>query len=72
MTRLEALQWCWDNLSINDNKFLWEEVENTIGGVYFEELKYMGFISRWFDWQENRSRVYLTSLGKTYCEELFD
>lgn len=71
MTRLEALKWCWENLSDPDNNFKWDEIENTIGGVYFDELKYMNFISRWVDWQENCIHVHMTSLGKAYCEEMF-
>ena len=72
MTRLEALKWCWDNLSNVNNRLSWKEIENVIGGVYLEELKYMGFISRWFNWQESRYYTYLTQLGKLYCKELFD
>lgn len=71
MTRLEALKWCWDNISSTDNTFLCEEVEGTIGSVYFNELRHMDFIFRWFDWETNRTRVHLTSLGKAYCEEMF-
>ena len=71
MTRLEALKWCWENLSDPNNNFRWEEVEDTIGGVYFEELRHMDFISRWFNWQENRTCVYMSWLGKAYCEEMF-
>ena len=71
MTRLEALKWCWENLSDPNNNFKWDEVENTIGGVCFEELSHMDFISRWFNWQENRTYVYMTLLGRAYCEEMF-
>ena len=71
MTRLEALKWCWENIANPDNNFLWEEVEGTISSVYFNELRQMDFISRWFDWEANRTRVQLTWLGKSYCEEIF-
>lgn len=71
MTRLEALKWCWENLCDPNNNFKCVEVESTIGVIYFEELKHMDFITRWYDWEENRTYVHMTSLGESYCEELF-
>lgn len=72
MTRLEMLKWCFENISESDNGKTWEEVYSTIGGIYLEELIHMGFVSRWYDFANDCHRVYLTWLGKAYCEEIFN
>ena len=72
MTRREMLRWCWENISDENNTLItWKDMESAIGGIYVEELKLMGFISSWYDWDADTYRVYLTWLGKAYCEEMF-
>lgn len=71
MTRLEVLKWCWENISDENSKLTWKDMESAIGAIYVEELKYMNFISSWYDWVDDTYRVNLTWLGKAYCEEMF-
>lgn len=72
MTRLEMLKWCYENISEPDKSKTNEEVFSAIGRMYLEELHHMGFVAQWYDWGSNCHRVFLTWLGKEYCEEIFN
>lgn len=71
MTRLEMLKWCYENIAHPDNNFTYNDVKDVIGEEYIFELKRMGFLLSWFDWESYRSCVQLTVLCTSYCEEMF-
>ena len=71
MTRLEMLKWCFENIAHPDDNVTFNEVKDVIGEEYIFELKQMGFLLSWFDWETHRFCVHLTVLGKLYCEEIF-
>lgn len=72
MTRLEALKWCFENIANPNNNYTVKDVSDTIGTKYWEELELMCFIFTWYDWENRRSQIELTDLGKVYCEEIFN
>ena len=71
MTRLEALKWCFDNISQPDNDCSLYHIIASIGADYYEELELMGFIVSGTSWK-GRFYAHLTELGKAYCEEIFN
>ena len=72
MTRLEALKWCFENIAKPNNNYTTKDVSSAIGVEYWEELELMGFVFSCYDWENRRSQIELTELGKAYCEEIFN
>ena len=72
MTRLEVLKWCFESIADQNNNHTVKDVSDAIGTEYWEELELMCFVFTWYDWENRRSRIKLTDLGKAYCKEIFN
>lgn len=66
MTRLEMLKWCWENIKDNKSAKRQNEIVDVIGFNYLDEICNMGFLSTYYN------KIYLSALGKAYCEEMFN
>jgi hypothetical protein len=67
MTRKEMLKWIYENCNSRDNAKHYKIVKEKIGVKYYQELNIMQFLK--IEYQNGDAYVFLSWLGKTYCEE---
>ena len=70
MTRVEMLKWMYEHCKNEDTSRYYKFVLDNIGIEYYLELERMGFIKKEF--YNGLAYIYLSYLGRAYCEEIFN
>ena len=70
MTRKEMLNWLYENCRTKESAIHYKVLKDKIGEQYYKELNQMQFVIRTY--QNGEAYLYLSWLGKIYCEELLN